>query len=161
VAAGANRTFVPADAPVIEFTRHFDAPRALVWKAWTDPKHVGQWWGPTGFSVTTHAISVKPGGVWDFVMHGPDGRDYDNKITFHEVVAPERLVYSHGEPGDTDLFHVTVTFDAVAPDKTRLVMHSRFPSVAARDQVARDFGAVEGGEQHLGRLETYLKEQMA
>jgi uncharacterized protein YndB with AHSA1/START domain len=160
VAASANKTHVPAGEPVIAFTRLFGAPRELVWNVWTDPKHVGQWWGPTGFSVTTHAISVKPGGVWDFIMHGPDGRDYDNKITFHEVLAPERLVYSHGETGDADQFHVTVTF-AAEGNKTLLTMHSRFPSLAARDHVAREFGAVEGGNQHLDRLEIYLKEQAA
>jgi uncharacterized protein YndB with AHSA1/START domain len=153
----ASETRVPADEPIIAFTRLLDAPRELVWKAWTDPKHVGQWWGPTGFSVTTHAISVKPGGIWDFIMHGPDGRDYDNRITFHEVVAPERLVYTHGEPGDPDQFHVTVTFET-AGRKTRLVMHSRFPSIAARDHVAREFGAIEGGSQHLDNLEAYLSQ---
>jgi uncharacterized protein YndB with AHSA1/START domain len=156
--AARRDAFVPADQPVIEFTRLVDAPRALVWEVWTDPRHIAEWWGPTGFSVTHHAMAVKPGGVWDFVMHGPDGRDYDNTITYHEVVKPERLVYSHGEPGDPDQFHVTVTFTAEG-SKTRLVMHSRFPSLAARDMVAREFGAVEGGQQTLDRLEAYLGAQ--
>ena len=158
MAVPANETRVPDDEPVIAFTRLLDAPRELVWKVWTDPKHVGQWWGPNGFSVTTHAIDVTPGGIWDFIMHGPDGRDYDNRITYQEVVAPERLVYSHGEPGDPDQFHVTVTFEAVGA-KTRLVMQSRFPSVAARDHVAREFGAIEGGSQHLDNLAIYLAQQ--
>ena len=158
MAAPGSETRVPADEPIIAFTRLLDAPRELVWKVWTDPKHVGQWWGPNGFSVTTHSISVKPGGLWDFIMHGPDGRDYDNRITYQEVVAPERLVYSHGEPGDPDQFHVIVTFEAVGA-KTRLVMQSRFPSIAARDHVAREFGAAEGGSQHLDRLATYLAQQ--
>jgi uncharacterized protein YndB with AHSA1/START domain len=158
VTASANKTFVPADAPVIEFTRLIDAPRELVWEVWTDPKHIAQWWGPTGFSITHHAMAVKPGGRWDFVMHGPDGKDYDNVIVYHEVVRPERLVYSHGEPGDPDQFHVTVTFVAEGR-KTRLVMHSRFPSLAARDHVAREFHAVEGGNQTLDRLEGHLKAQ--
>ncbi len=158
--AARNKTLVPPDEPVIAFERLLDVPRELVWSVWTDPRHVAHWWGPNGFSVTHHAMSVKQGGVWDFVMHGPDGRDYDNKITYHEVVRPERLVYSHGEPGDADQFHVTVTF-ADEGGKTRLTMHSRFPSVAARDRVAREFGAVEGGQQHLERLAAYLKEQQA
>jgi uncharacterized protein YndB with AHSA1/START domain len=158
---GAKRdVLVPADQPVIEFTRLLAAPRALVWEVWSDPKHIAQWWGPTGFSVTQHAMQVKPGGVWKFVMHGPDGRDYDNIITYHEVVKPERLVYSHGEPGDADQFHVTVTFTDEGK-MTRLVMHSRFPSVAARDMVVREFGAVEGGQQTLDRLEAYLADQQS
>src|SRR5258706_2724536 len=77
----------------------FDAPRELVWKVWTEPEHIGMWWGPDGFTTTTHKMEVKAGGVWRFVMHGPDGRDYQNKITFIEVVKPERLVYKHGGTG--------------------------------------------------------------
>jgi uncharacterized protein YndB with AHSA1/START domain len=63
-------------------SRQFDAPRALVFSVWTDPKHLAQWWGPNGFTTTTHAYDFRPGGVWRFVMHGPDGRDYQNRITF-------------------------------------------------------------------------------
>ena len=66
-------------------TRIFDAPRELVWRAWTDPKHVAQWWGPNGFTNTIHEMDVRPGGVWRFVMHGPDGVDYANKIVFGEI----------------------------------------------------------------------------
>ena len=132
-----------------------DAPRELVWEVFTQPAHLAHWWGPDGFTITTHSHKVALGGHWDFVMHGPDGRDYDNIVKYHEVVKPERLVYSHGEPGDPDMFHVTINF-AVEGDKTRLVMHSRFPSIAARDLVIREFGAVEGGRQTLGRLAAYL-----
>ncbi len=158
MAAPKSETRVPSDEPVIEFTRLLDAPRELVWEAWTDPKRVAQWWGPNGFSITNHAMAVKPGGRWDFVMHGPDGKDYDNVVVYHEVVRPERLVYTHGDRGDTDQFHVTVTFVAEGR-KTRLTMHSRFPSLAARDHVAREFGAVDGGSQHLDNLEAYLEQQ--
>jgi uncharacterized protein YndB with AHSA1/START domain len=74
---------------------------------WTDPNHVAQWWGPKGFTNTIHEMDVRPGGVWRFVMHGPDGVDYQNKIVFIEVVKPERLVYDHVSGPK---FHVTVTF---------------------------------------------------
>src|SRR5437879_5935817 len=74
-------------------TRVFDAPRALVFSAWTDPKHLAQWWGPNGFTTTTHAFDFRPGGVWRFVMHGPDGRDYQNRIIFDEIVPPEHIAY--------------------------------------------------------------------
>ena len=72
-------------------SRVLDAPRALVFSAWTNPKHLAQWWGPNGFTTTTHAYDFRPGGVWRFVMHGPDGRDYQNRITFDEIVPPELL----------------------------------------------------------------------
>jgi len=69
-------------------TRIFDAPRELVFRMWTDPEHVGNWWGPTGFKTTTQLIDVRPGGQWRFIMHGPDGTDYPNKIVFVEIVEP-------------------------------------------------------------------------
>jgi uncharacterized protein YndB with AHSA1/START domain len=72
-----------------------NAPRELVWKAWTNPKHVAQWWGPRGFTTTIEKMDVRSGGVWKHVMHGPDGVDYPNKSVFKEVVKPERIVYSH------------------------------------------------------------------
>jgi uncharacterized protein YndB with AHSA1/START domain len=90
------------DPRAIVGTREFDAPRALVFSAWTDPKHLAQWWGPYGFTTTTSSFDFRPGGVWRFVMHGPDGRDYQNRITFEEIVAPERIVYRHGGGDDVE-----------------------------------------------------------
>src|SRR3972149_4696907 len=97
----------PSEQELI-LTRIFDAPRELVFEAWTDPKHVAQWWGPNGFTNTIHEMNVRPGGVWRFVMHGPDGVDYPNKIVYDEIVKPERLVYSHVSGPK---FQTTVTFD--------------------------------------------------
>ena len=139
----------------IATTRIFAAPRSLVWKAWTDPKHVAQWWGPNGFTNTIHEMAVKPGGVWRFMMHGPDGTDYPNKIVFIEVVEPERLVYVHGDEDDPDQFHVTVTF-AEQAGKTTLTMRSVFRTAAERDFVVEKFGAIDGMNQTLGRLGEYL-----
>ena len=84
-----------ADREIV-ISRILDAPRELVWKAMTNPKHVIHWWGPRGFSTTIEKMDVRPGGVWKHVMHGPDGTDYPNKSVFKEVVKPERLVFSHG-----------------------------------------------------------------
>jgi uncharacterized protein YndB with AHSA1/START domain len=61
-------------------TRILGARRSLVFRAWTDPQHLARWWGPRGFTTTTHSMDVRPGGEWRFVMHGPDGTDYKNKI---------------------------------------------------------------------------------
>jgi len=135
-------------------TRVFDAPRELVFKAWTDPKHVAQWWGPKGFTTTIHEMDVRPGGVWRFIMHGPDGTDYNNSIVFDEIVKPERLVYTHGSDDEPEQFRVTVTF-AEHGGKTKLTMRALFPSAAECDKVKK-FGAVEGGNQTLERLEQYL-----
>jgi uncharacterized protein YndB with AHSA1/START domain len=147
-----------ADREIVT-TRLLNAPRELVFDAWTDPKHVVKWWGgPRGFRTTTHEIDVRVGGKWRFTMHGPDGVDYPNRTVYEEVVRPERLVYSHGgnKPGDADVaFRVTVTFEDVG-GKTRLTMRSVFPSVEERERVVRDYGALEGAHQHLGRLGQYV-----
>src|ERR1700734_1132647 len=97
-----------ADREIIT-TRLFDAPRDLVFQAWTDPKHIVHWWGPNGFSITMHEMNVKPGGQWRFVMHGPDGTDFKNDKVYIEVVRPSRLVF---EQVTGPKHHVTVTFEA-------------------------------------------------
>jgi len=151
-----SRAVAAKDEPTIVVTRLVDAPRELVWQAWTEPRHIAQWWGPNGFTNTIHAMEVKPGGVWRFIMHGPDGTDWPNKIVYREVVRPERLVYDHSGEGANDphRFHVTVTF-ADKNGMTEIVMASLFPSLAARDAVLK-FGALEGGGQTLDRLADYL-----
>jgi uncharacterized protein YndB with AHSA1/START domain len=141
----------------IELTRVFDAPRDLVWKAWTEPEHLAQWWGPQGFTTTTYARELKPGGVWRYVMHGPDGRNYENISTFLEVVPSERLSYQQGGDGEPVNFLVTVTFEKVGDNKTKLTMKSVFTSKDARDLVIRVYNALEGGKQHLTRLGEHLQ----
>lgn len=142
-------------------TRTIKAPRELVFQAFTDPQHVGHWWGPNGFTLTTFSMEVKPGGVWRYVMHGPDGRDYQNKITYVEIVKPEKLVYVHGG-GDGDLeevsFQTTVTFTE-QDGKTTVTMRALFPTAQQLDLVVKEYGAREGGKQHLARLEGHLEKQ--
>ena len=135
-------------------TRLFDAPRELVFDAWTDPEHLGEWWGPIGFTTTVHSMDVRPGGVSRYMMHGPDGTDYPNRVAYEQVVRPGRLVYSHGSDERPDQFHVTVTFDDEG-GKTRLTLRSLFPTAEALAAVMK-FGAVEGGKQTLARLAEYL-----
>ncbi len=91
-----------ADPRAIVGMREFDAPRDLVFSAFTDPRHLAQWWGPNGFTTTTLSFDMRPGGVWRFVMHGPDGRDYQNRITYEEVVPPQRIVYRLGGGDDVE-----------------------------------------------------------
>jgi len=145
------------DPRMIIGTRVFDAPRELVWQVWTDPKHLAQWWGPNGFSTTTSAYDARPGGVWRFVMHGPDGRDYQNRITFDEVVKPERLVYHHGGGDDVEpvQFRTTVLFENLG-GKTKLTMSAVFPSAAERERVIKQYGADKGLVQTLSRLADHL-----
>jgi uncharacterized protein YndB with AHSA1/START domain len=144
----------------IVISRVYDAPRELVFEAFTDLKHIDNWWGPRGFTTTTSQMDVRPGGTWLFMMRGPDGTDYPNLITYHEVSPPERLVYDHGDDRDPRLFHVTVTF-VEQGGKTRLTMRSLFNSAAARDEVVTKYGAIEGGNQTLDRLEEQLAQNAA
>jgi uncharacterized protein YndB with AHSA1/START domain len=140
-----------ADREIVA-TRVFDAPRELVFDAWTDPKHIARWWGPRGFTTTIHEMAVKPGGVWRFIMHGPDGVDYRNEVVYTEIVRPERLSYDHVSGPQ---FHMTVTF-AEQGKKTKLTARMVFDSAAQRDKVAKEFGAVEGLSQALERLGDHL-----
>ena len=145
------------DPRAIIATRVYDAPRELVFEVWTDPKHLSQWWGPDGFTTTTSAFDMRVGGVWRFVMHGPDGRDYQNRITYDEIVKPERIVYHHGGGDNVEpvQFRTTVTFEDL-DGKTRLTLHAVFPSAAERDRVIKAYGADKGAVQTLSRLADYL-----
>lgn len=146
-----------ADREIV-IARVLDAPRERVWKAWTQPEHVAQWWGPDGFTTTIGTMDFRVGGVWKLVMHGPDGTDYPNSSVFREIVVPERIVYTHGgarEGGPAANFTATWTFEDLG-DQTRLTVRMRFDTKDARDLVAREYGAVEGGRQTLARLAAYL-----
>lgn len=146
-----------ADREIV-ITRVFDAPRELVWNAWTDPKQIVQWWGPRGFTTTIHEMDVRPGGVWKHTMHGPDGTDYPTQIVFAEVVRPERIVYSMkgGKKGDpAHESRVTWTFETQG-EKTKLTLRMLFPSADMREYAAKTYGFVEGGNQTLDRLGDHL-----
>jgi uncharacterized protein YndB with AHSA1/START domain len=136
--------------------RLLNAKRELVYEVWTNPKHVVHWWGPTGFTNTIHEMTVEPGGVWRFMMHGPNGVDYPNKIVFLEVDKPSRLVFLHSDDAEGGMqFHVTVTFEDRG-GKTNLRMRILFNTVEERDKVVKEYGAIEGNKQTMDRLEAYL-----
>jgi uncharacterized protein YndB with AHSA1/START domain len=141
-----------ADREIVA-TRVFDAPRELVFEMWTDPEHVAKWWGPNGFTNTIQVMDMRPGGVWRSVMHGPDGVDYQNKSIFTEIVKPERIIYAHVSGPK---FDVTVTFAEETGNRTRLTMQMLFASATLRNKAVKEFGAVEGLDQTLGRLEELL-----
>ena len=128
------------------------APRARVFEAWVDPVQMVQWWGPNGFTTTMQEMDMRPGGVWQFVMHRPDGVDYKNKSIFEEIVTPERIVYAHlSGPA----FRMTTTFDE-GGGRTTVTMQMVFESAKERDQAVKVFGAVGGAKQTLARLEQHV-----
>ena len=159
MADSANRTAEPATDREIVISRTIDAPRELVFEAFTDVRHVSQWWGPNGFTTTTRAFEFREGGSWDFVMHGPDGTDYQEWITWREIAPPERIALLHGERADDpNAFESVLTFEARG-DATDLVMRTIFPTAELRDHAVREYHAIEGGEQTLGRLADYVEAQ--
>lgn len=140
------------------FTRTYDAPRALVFHAWTAPQHIGNWWGPKGFTTTTYAMDVRVGGIWDYVMHGPDGTDYPNKSVYTEIEEPKRLAFSN-VGGKADEPHLTCQMDVTfeeANGKTMLTLRMLFPSVDAAGR-AKELGADAGGNESLERLSNVLR----
>ena len=141
----------------IVIARVFDAPRERVFDAWTTPEHLTRWFGPNGFTMTTHEIDVRPGGRWRFMFHGPDGTNYDSRMVFLEVKRPELLVFEHGSDRDDDpgRFRTTLTFDEQGNGKTVLTLRQLHPTKEQRDQKIA-FGAVELGLQTLEKLAVYL-----
>lgn len=127
-------------------SRLIDAPREQVFKAFSDPTHLARWWGPTGFSSTFHEFDFRPGGLWRFDMHGPDGTDYPNESVFVDVVEPERVVFDHVSGHH---FQMTVTFNAVG-QQTRVDWRQVFDTAEERERIA-EF-VIPANEQNLDRL---------
>jgi uncharacterized protein YndB with AHSA1/START domain len=146
-----------ADREIV-ISRVIDAPRQLVFEAFTEVRHLSQWWGPDGFTTTTRTFEFRVGGVWDFVMHGPDGTDYQEWITWTEIVPPERIAMLHGESrDDPNAFESILVF---TPDGvgTRIEMRTVFPTKRIRDEAVEKYHAIEGGQQTLSNLATYVTE---
>ncbi|MEV0528765.1 SRPBCC family protein [Streptomyces sp. NPDC050439] len=144
-----------ADREIV-ISRSIDAPRELVFEAFTEERHLSRWWGPEGFTTTTRAFEFRVGGEWDFVMHGPDGTDYQEWITWTELTPPERIALLHGETrDDPNAFESVLTFE---PDgtATRIEMRTLFPTKEARDEAAEKYHAIEAGQQTLSNLAAYV-----
>ena len=151
-------TMVDKDRELI-LQREIPFARELVWRAMTDPEHVNQWWGPDGFRNEEVTLDFRIGGEWRYVMVGPDGTRYPNLSLFKEIVPPSRLVYDHGD-GQRVWFETTVTLEPTATG-TLVTLRQLYPSQAARDEVVEKYGAIEGGKQHLAKLEAYVRQHLA
>lgn len=148
-----------ADREIV-ISRVIDAPRELVFEAFTEVRHLSRWWGPAGFSTTTRAFEFRVGGEWRFVMHGPDGTDYAEWISWTAITPPERIGFLHGESrDDPDAFVSVLTFE---PDgaATRIEMHTVFPTREQRDEAVEKYHAIEGGRQTLNNLAAYVTEHL-
>lgn len=142
----------------IVIQREIAASRERIFQAMTDPRQVVQWWGPNGFTTTTHEMDVRPGGVWRHTMHGPDGTDYPNHSIFVEVTPPERVVYRHAggvkERGGACFLGIWTFEDKGG--RTLVKIRLRFGSSGEKEHTEKQYQAIEGGNQTLARLEAYL-----
>ena len=138
----------------ITITRIFDAPRQLVWKAWTDPKHLAQWWGPKNFSNPVCEVDARVGGKWHIVMRAPDGQEYPCGGVYHEVLEPERLVFTNiaiDAEGNPIIDGFTTVLFADEGGKTKITLHTR--GTALVDYAAAYLQGMEAGwSQSLDRL---------
>jgi uncharacterized protein YndB with AHSA1/START domain len=134
-------------------TRKINAPVELVWEAWTKPEHIAQWWGPDGFTNTITKMEVRKGGVWELVMHGPDGTDYDNRSIFREVVPFKKIVYEHISPP-----HIiaTILFEKQG-NQTMISWHMVFDSREDFIEVVKTHKADVGLKQNVEKMVLYLE----
>src|ERR1700731_152106 len=149
---GAPARSATADREIV-ISRVISAPRELVFEAFTEGRHLSRRWGRAGvFTPTTRAFEFRVGGEWDFVMHGPDGTDYQEWISWTEIAPPERIALLHGESrGDPNAFESVLTF---APEgvATRIGMRTVFPTKELRDEAVEKYHAIEGGQQTRSNL---------
>lgn len=150
-------------------TRVFDAPRALVWKAWTDPKYVKLWWGPKGFTAPVCQMDFRVGGKSLYCMKSPDGQEFWNAVEYHEIVPPEKIVSSmyfadaqgnKVEPEQLGIEHEAIEgaydvtlFEDLGDGRTKLTFIGNEPMESARDS-----GQLEGWNQILDKIGDVLVE---
>lgn len=141
----------PPDCEIVT-TRIFNAPRKLVYKAWTDPDHLKNWWGPAGFTNTFNTFDFRVGGRWSFVMHGPERGNYPNECTFVVIREPELLVWDRQSK---PIFQVEVVFEEIADDETNVIFKQKFKTA----EECRKIKAFTTGknEENMNRLENELQ----
>jgi len=150
---GSSAATKPSERELV-ITRVFDAPRSLVFKAWTEPEHLMRWWGPKGFTMRVYKLDLHPDGAWRFCMRSPNGTDEWQQGVYREIVEPERLVFSYafedatGKPGHETL--VTVTLADHGGQTKLTVHHAVFETIAVRDDHVR------GWSEALDHLAAYV-----
>lgn len=136
-------------------TKILSAPGDLVWKVWTDPDEIVNWWGPEGFTNTIHKMDLVAEGEWRLTMHGPDGKNYPNRSTFIEIVPHKKIVFQHFNPN----YEAAITFEPKEKE-TLMQWTMLFETVEMYETVVKVFKADEGLKQNVEKLEYYLKQKM-
>lgn len=132
-------------------SRIVDVPREIVYRAWTEPGHLKNWWGPAGFTNTFNEFDLRPGGKWRFIMHGPGKRNYPNECEFIRIDKPALIAWKRfSKP----LFRVVATFEEVSSGRTKIVFKMIFDSAGECNKVKKF--AVVKNEENFDRLENEL-----
>ncbi|HQQ95293.1 MAG TPA: SRPBCC family protein [Bacteroidia bacterium] len=148
-----TETFHTTPEREIVSSRIFDVNRATLFRAWSEPKHLKNWWGPNGFTNTFHEFDFRVGGIWRFTMHGPDKGHYQNECEFIQIEAPALIAWKrHSKP----LFQVLATFEDLSAQKTKLVFKMLFETEEDCRKV-KPF-ATSKNEENFDRLEFELKQ---
>ncbi|HEU4949082.1 MAG TPA: SRPBCC family protein [Kribbella sp.] len=145
----------PSDTEIV-ITRVFDAPRRLVFAAWTEPEHLPHWFGRRGWTLPVCEVDLRPGGAWRFVHRGPDGSELAMSGVYRAVDPPERLVYTESYDGGRTATVNTVHFDE-QEDRTTITCTIRYPSRESRDAVLTT-GMRQGTTEGFNRLADYLRD---
>jgi uncharacterized protein YndB with AHSA1/START domain len=147
----------PSSREVV-FSRLLAAPVALVWEMWADVRHLHEWFGPTGFTITTQEFEFAPGGLWRFTMHAPDGHDNPSLMVFRSIEPKARIVYTNSwhEPDALLEFTGEVTL-AAEGQRTRLILRLTFDSDAAMQMAVEHYGVENGGRETFERLARYAE----
>ncbi|XDD48980.1 SRPBCC family protein [Leptospira sp. WS92.C1] len=154
-----NNAETTIEANKVIYKRYFDVSIDLLFEAWSSSEHLSEWWGPDGFTLTILSLDFSNGGIWDFIMHGPDGHDYKNRIQFIDIRKPHYIFYKHLGDGegtkDVD-FQSKIIFEKIG-EGAKLTMEQIFPSKEELERVNQKYGAIEGGKQHINNLGKYLE----
>jgi uncharacterized protein YndB with AHSA1/START domain len=144
-------TITTPDSEIVS-SRIVNAPRELVYRAWTEPDHLKKWWGPAGFTNTFNEFDFRVGGKWSFIMHGPDKGNYPNECEFIKIEEPSLIAWKrHSKP----LFQILAAFEEVSGEKTKIVFKMLFNSAEECSKLKPY--VVDKNEENFDRLENELK----
>ncbi|PQO26245.1 SRPBCC domain-containing protein [Blastopirellula marina] len=144
---------VPEDR-ILRLTRELPFTAEQLFAAFRDPETLAAWWGPSGFTNTFHEFDFQPGGYWRFVMHGPDGKNYQNDSRFLEITEPTEILFRHLSAPH---FQTTIRYEPLEQG-CRLDWQMAFDDAHTRDAVAKFAG--DGLAQNVDRLTATLSARL-
>jgi uncharacterized protein YndB with AHSA1/START domain len=143
-------TITTPDSEIVS-SRIFNSPRELIFRAWSNPNHLKNWWGPAGFTNTFNEFDFQVGGKWSFIMHGPDKGNYVNECEFIKIEEPSLIAWQRiSKP----LFQIVATFEEISTDKTKLVFKMLFDTPEECRKL-KPF-VVDKNEENFDKLENEL-----